>query len=146
MVSDQERLSCDDLDVAVMRRFSDIRWAVCVGAGFLAVCASAVMEETPSVRTSGDEDYALRLELTRIGTGERFDFSAPPGAEVCDDWEAFGAATDWFRCPFPKWSFALGTNIVDSLTIFSYGTMRPSMTNLLSFISPLAAPMGILGG
>ena len=36
MVSDQERLSCDDLDVAVMRRFSDIRWAVCVGAGFLA--------------------------------------------------------------------------------------------------------------
>ena len=144
MVSDQERLSCDDLDVAVMRRFSDIRWAVCVGAGFLAVCASAVMEETPSVRTSGDEDYALRLELARIGTGERFDFSAPPGAEVCDDWEAFGAATDWFRCPFPKWSFALGTNIVDSLTIFSYGTMRPSMTNLLSFISPLAAPMGIV--
>ena len=127
-----------------MRRFSDIRWAVCVGAGFLAVCASAVMEETPSVRTSGDEDYALRLELARIGTGERFDFSAPPGAEVCDDWEAFGAATDWFRCPFPKWSFALGTNIVDSLTIFSYGTMRPSMTNLLSFISPLAAPMGIV--
>lgn len=59
-----------------------IRWVACAVVGFSTIGAFAVVEEAPSVREAGDEDYAARLELVRVGTGERFDFSAPDGAEV----------------------------------------------------------------
>ena len=42
-----------------------------------------------------DGDFERGFVLTRIGTNEVFDFSAPADAIVCDDWRAFGAAEDW---------------------------------------------------
>lgn len=125
----------------------------------VCLCATwcqAADEVSPSVRPLSDEDFASGIVLTKIGTGESFDFSAPEGAEVCADWEAFGAARDWFRLGFgveddfdkyeseEGWSFAMGANRVDSFTVFSYGTIRPSVTNVNTCISPLNAVIGIV--
>lgn len=125
----------------------------------VCLCATwcqAADEVSPSVRPLSDEDFASGIVLTKIGTGESFDFSAPEGAEVCADWEAFGAARDWFRLGFgveddfdeyeseEGWSFAMGTNRVDSFTVFSYGTVRPSVTNVNTCVSPLNAVIGIV--
>lgn len=123
---------------------------------FCVAWCQAADEGAPSVRPLSDEDFASGIVLTKIGTGESFDFSAPEGAEVCADWEAFGAARDWFRLGFgveddfdeyeseEGWSFAMGTNRVDSFTVFSYGTVRPSVTNVNTCISPLNAVIGIV--
>lgn len=123
---------------------------------FCVTWCQAADEVSPSVRPLSDEDFAAGIVLTKIGTGESFDFSAPEGSEVCADWEAFGAARDWFRLGFgveddfdeyeseEGWSFAMGTNRVDSFTVFSYGTVRPSVTNVNTCISPLNAVIGIV--
>ncbi len=123
---------------------------------FCVTWCQAADEVSPSVRPLSDEDFAAGIVLTKIGTGEAFDFAAPEGAEVCADWEAFGAARDWFRLGFgveddfdeyeseEGWSFAMGTNRVDSFTVFSYGTVRPSVTNVNTCISPLNAVIGIV--
>lgn len=122
---------------------------------FCVTWCQAADEGAPSIRPLSDEDFAAGIVLTKIGTGEDFDFSAPDGAVVCADWEAFGAARDWFRLGFGAeddidedasegWSLAMGTNRVDSFTVFSYGTVRPSVTNVNTCISPLNAVIGIV--
>ena len=98
----------------------------------------------PSVRSLTESDYAAGLALARIGTDETFDFAPPEGADVHADWTAYGAAKDWFKAHFTNdWSFALGTNVVDALTVFSYGTARPRMKDRETFISPLETSLGI---
>ena len=106
-----------------------------------------VPQETthPSVRALNDEDYEAGFALTRIGTNEAFNFEAPVDAEICEDWLAFGAHEDWFRSHFTNnWSFALGTNTIDALTVFSYGTARPKVRDTATFISPFETSLGIV--
>ncbi|MGN0846790.1 MAG: hypothetical protein ACI4RA_05335 [Kiritimatiellia bacterium] len=99
----------------------------------------------PSVRSLTESDYAAGLALARIGTDETFDFAPPEGADVHADWTAYGAAKDWFKAHFTNdWSFVLGTNVVDALTVFSYGTARPRMKDRETFISPLETSLGIV--
>ena len=43
-----------------------------------------------------------------------------------------------------EWRMVLGTNVFDAVTVLSYGTVRPSMTNLMTFISPFRADIGIV--
>ena len=45
--------------------------------------------------TLNEEDFARGFVLMRIGTNEVYDFTAPEGASICEDWKAFGAAEDW---------------------------------------------------
>ena len=101
--------------------------------------------DLPSVRELIADDYVAGLVLTRIGTGETFDFASPEGSDVREDWTAYGAARDWFRTHFTNdWSFVLGTNTVDALTVFSYGTARPRMKDKETFISPLESSLGLV--
>ena len=101
--------------------------------------------DLPSVRELIADDYAAGLVLTRIGIGETFDFASPEGSDVREDWTAYGAARDWFRTHFTNdWSFVLGTNTVDALTVFSYGTARPRMKDKETFISPLESSLGLV--
>ncbi|MGN0846459.1 MAG: hypothetical protein ACI4RA_03640 [Kiritimatiellia bacterium] len=98
----------------------------------------------PFVRPLAAADYAAGLALACVGTGEAWDFSAPAGAEVCADWEAFGAARDWFAArPAGGWSFAFGTNAVAALTIHSDGAARPVAADAATFLAPLRAELGI---
>ncbi|MGN0877798.1 MAG: thrombospondin type 3 repeat-containing protein, partial [Kiritimatiellia bacterium] len=103
------------------------------------------LDMEPSVRNLTAEDYATGLALSRIETDESHDFSAPPCAEVCEDWRSFGSSLDWFRTDFTNgWGFALGTNRIDALTVFSYGTARPKMRNKTTFFSPLESNLGVV--
>ena len=45
--------------------------------------------------TLTNTDFERGFVLTRIGTNEVFDFSAPSNAVVCADWLKFGATEDW---------------------------------------------------
>lgn len=102
----------------------------------------------PDIRPLTESDYAAGIVLSQIGTDETHSFEPILGAEICDDWRRFGAATDWFRCKWrmenEEWRMVLGTNVFDAVTVFSYGTVRPSMTNLTTFVSPFQANIGIV--
>ena len=92
-----------------------------------------------------NSDYTAGFALSRIGIGEAFDFSAPKGATVCEDWLAFGASRDWFKARFcGDWAFAFGTNVVDALTVFSNGSLRPRMKRRDSFISPFETTLDVV--
>ena len=69
-----------------------------VGAGNLVNPLGSVLcpiTSTNTTRTLEAADFERGFVMSRVGTGEEFDFSAPPDAVVCADWRAFGAATDW---------------------------------------------------
>ena len=80
---------------------------------------------TNAARTLTAEDFARGFVMYRVGTGEAFDFAAPPGATVCADWEAFGAAEDWFYLAFTNWAFRVGTNEASRFRVFSFGQVDP---------------------
>ena len=116
-----------------------------------------VPQETthPSVRALTDEDYEAGFALTRIGTNEIFNFEAPVDAEICEDWRAFGAHSDWqyvklgtesaeCRSADKGWSFVFGTNVIDRLVVFSCGTARPKVKDKETFISPFETSLGIV--
>ena len=110
-------------------------------------------EFLPAVRSLTIFDYASGFALSRIGTGETFDFSAPQGATVCEDWLAFGASIDWFRLGNGEWGigngengfvFPFGTNEVNALTVFSNGSLRPRMKRRDTFISPFETTLCVV--
>ena len=113
--------------------------------------ASFVSSESNSTaRTLSDEDFDRGLVLTRVGTNETFDFSAPADATVCADWRAFGAASDWIYLSFSDWSFRLGADRVTRLRVHSDGWVEPFardaggnvVTNL--WLAPFRAPLGLV--
>ncbi len=53
----------------------------------------APVASTNTTRILTGDDFRRGFVMTRIGTNETHDFSAPSGAVVCADWEAFGADT-----------------------------------------------------
>ena len=113
--------------------------------------ASFVSSESNSTaRTLSDEDFDRGLVLTRVGTNETFDFSAPADATVCADWRAFGAAHDWVYLAFPDWAFRFGSDEVDRLRVHSDGGVEPFArdadgnvaTNL--WLAPFRASLGLM--
>ena len=76
---------------------------------------------TNTARTLTAEDFGRGFVLTRVGTGEAHDFSAPSGATVCPDWLAFGAGEDWIYVALTNWAFQAGTGEIDRLRVHSDG-------------------------
>ena len=110
-------------------------------------------EIVPGIRPLTIFDHAAGFALSRIGTGEVFDFSAPEGATVCEDWLAFGASRDWFRTGIRDqgagsscggFAFPFGTNRVDALTVFSNGSLRPRMKRRDTFVSPFETELCVV--
>ena len=56
---------------------------------------TTLIASTNTTRTITGDDIRRGFVMSRVGTGEAFDFAAPSNAVVCADWRAFGAATDW---------------------------------------------------
>ena len=102
------------------------------------------------VRTPTVDENAAGFALVRAGTGEAFDFSPPPDAEVCEEWRRFGAAGDRQRvCLVDEANdgyagFPFGTNVIRRLTVFSDGEARVATTNAAMTISPLKCVSGVL--
>ena len=56
---------------------------------------STLQLQLTTTTTLTNTDFERGFVLTRIGTNEVFDFSAPSNAVVCADWLQFGATEDW---------------------------------------------------
>ena len=105
---------------------------------------------TNTTHTLTGDDFRRGFVMYRVGTDEEFDFSAPPGATVCSDWRAFGAANDWMYVAFTNWAFQVGTNEIDRLRLFSFGKVDPLIreadgrvaTN--NWFAPFMATLGIV--
>ena len=80
---------------------------------------------TNTTRTLTGDDFRRGFVMTSIGTGEDFDFSAPPDAAVCEDWRAFGSATDWMYIAMSNWVFQVCTNDVGRLRVYSFVKIDP---------------------
>ena len=78
---------------------------------------------TNTTRTITGDDFRRGFVMSRVGTDEAFDFSAPAGATVCADWRAFGAATDWiyesvkWKVESVKWRMQNGEQETDGETM-----------------------------
>ena len=59
------------------------------------ITMATLITSTNTTRTITGDDFRRGFVMSRVGTDEAFDFSAPSNAVVCADWRAFGAATDW---------------------------------------------------
>ncbi|MGN0844557.1 MAG: hypothetical protein ACI4QT_04970, partial [Kiritimatiellia bacterium] len=108
---------------------------------------------TPSIRSMTASDYASGVVLARIGTNEAWDFSAPAEAEISTDWLEFGAERDWFKIgnseeeignSHGRFSFLFGTNVINALTVYSWGMARPTATNAATFFAPMQTSLGIV--
>ncbi len=104
---------------------------------------------TNTTRTLEAADFERGFVMSRVGTDEAFDFSAPSNAVVCADWRAFGAATDWIYVALTNWAFQVATNDVDRLRIYAFGKIEPQImesggeiaTNY--WFAPFMASLGI---
>ena len=70
-------------------------------------------------------DLARGLALTRVGTNEVFDFSAPEGANYATNWMLHGGATARTRLRFDDWTFPFGDGCLTNLTAFMFGVIAP---------------------
>ncbi len=98
--------------------------------------------DTP-VQTLTTADYEAGFVLAEARYGDHHDFSPAEGAEICGDWRAFGAACDWFKTDMGGFSFPLGTNVISSLMIYSFGEARAAPRDFSRCIAPFRAPMEI---
>ena len=118
--------------------------------GVNGVSAPMRAHRTGGVRTPTAEEYAAGFALVRVGTGESFDFSPTPNADVCEEWRRFGAADDRQRISLVDDAydgyagFPFGTNVIRKLTVFSDGEACVATTNASTTISPLKCVSGIL--
>ena len=84
---------------------------------------ATLITSTNTTRTITGDDFRRGFVLSRVGTDEAFDFSAPTGATVCSDWRAFGAATDWiyesvkWKVESVKWRMGSGEQETDGETM-----------------------------
>ena len=113
------------------------------------IAMATLITSTNTTRTITGDDFRRGFVMSRVGTGEAFDFAAPSNAVVCADWRAFGAATDWIYVALTNWAFQVATNDVDRLRIYSFGKIEPQImeaggeiaTNY--WFAPFMASLGI---
>ena len=113
------------------------------------ITMATLITSTNTERTITGDDFRRGFVMSRVGTDEVFDFSAPSNAVVCADWRAFGSATDWIYVALTNWAFQVSTNDVDRLRIYAFGKIEPQImesggeiaTNY--WFAPFMASLGI---
>jgi RHS repeat-associated protein len=91
-------------------------------------------------------DLSRGFALTRVGTNEVFDFSAPEGANYATNWMLHGGATARTRLRFDDWTFPFGDGCLTNLTAFMFGVIAPDLYNEEMRIAPLQASIGFIAG
>ena len=105
---------------------------------------------TNTTRTLTGDDFRRGFVMSRVGTGEAFDFSAPAGATVCSDWRAFGAATDWiyesvkWKVESGKWGTGNGEWGTDDETMLRIHSDGWAEVKNGPVFSPFKAVLGIV--
>ena len=91
-------------------------------------------------------DLSRGFALTRVGTNEAFDFSAPEGANYATNWMLHGGATARTCLRFDDWTFPFGDGCPTNLTAFMFGVIAPDLYNEDLRIAPLQASLGFIAG
>ena len=114
-----------------------------VSASFSVTSNTSMLRAKNSLTTN---DIARGFALTRVGTNEVFDFSAPEGANYATNWMLHGGATARMRLRFDDWTFPFGDGCLTNLTAFMFGVIAPDLYNENLRIAPLQASMGFVAG
>ncbi len=120
-----------------------------IGTGNISTMATLITS-TNTLRTITADDFRRGFVMTRIGTDEAFDFSAPSNAVVCADWRAFGAATDWiyesvkWKVESVKWRMGNGEQGTDDETMLRIHSDGWAEVKNGPVFSPFKAVLGIV--
>ena len=105
---------------------------------------STLQLNTTTTTTLTNIDFERGFVLTRIGTNEVFDFSAPSNAVVCADWLQFGATEDWVYLELGDSSQGLGG---ERLRVHSDGWLAALQSTSMVFVAkeyyPFKTMLGI---
>ena len=106
---------------------------------------ASLRDANAGVQSLTAEHFERGFVMTRVGTNEVFDFSAPEGAVVSANLRAHGVARQRMHFAFSDWAFNIGTNSISRFRAYSVGKAEPITTNshVAGCFAPLFAPMGI---
>ena len=87
------------------------------------------------------EDIARGYRLASVSTNASVSYSCPTNGAVWSSWTRRGAFRDWFTLAFPAdWTFPLGSNELDRVTVFADARIRPSLRAAEDEIAALGSP------
>ena len=105
------------------------------------------------MRTGGEvvvvtaEDIARGYRLASVSTNVAVSYSCPTNGAVWASWTRRGAFRDWFTLAFPAgWTFPLGSNELDRVTVFADARIRPSLRAAEDEIAALGSPASAVPG
>lgn len=93
------------------------------------------------------EDIARGYRLASVSTNVAVSYSCPTNGAVWASWTRRGAFRDWFTLAFPAdWTFPLGSNELDRVTVFADARIRPSLRAAEDEIAALGSPASAVPG
>ena len=93
------------------------------------------------------EDIARGYRLTSVSTNVAVSYSCPTNGAAWASWTRRGAFRDWFTLAFPAdWTFPLGSNELDRVTVFADARIRPSLRAAEDEIAALGSPASAVPG
>ena len=105
------------------------------------------------MRTGGEvvvvtaEDIARGYRLASVSTNVAVSYSCPTNGAVWASWTRRGAFRDWFTLAFPAdWTFPLGSNELDRVTVFADARIRSSLRAAEDEIAALGSPASAVPG
>ena len=93
------------------------------------------------------EDIARGYRLASVSTNVAVSYSCPTNCAAWASWTRRGAFRDWFTLAFPAdWTFPLGSNELDRVTVFADARIRPSLRAAEDEIAALGSPASAVPG
>ena len=93
------------------------------------------------------EDIARGYRLASVSTNVAVSYSCPTNGAAWASWTRRGAFRDWFTLAFPAdWTFPLGSNELDRVTVFADARIRPSLRAAENEIAALGSPASAVPG
>ena len=93
------------------------------------------------------EDIARGYRLASVSTNVAVSYSCPTNGAAWASWTRRGAFRDWFTLAFPAgWTFPLGSNELDRVTVFADARIRPSLRAAEDEIAALGSPASAVPG
>ena len=93
------------------------------------------------------EDIARGYRLASVSTNVAVSYSCPTNGAAWASWTRRGAFRDWFTLAFPAdWTFPLGSNELDRVTVFADARIRPSLREAAHEIAALGSPASAVPG
>ena len=93
------------------------------------------------------EDIARGYRLASVSTNVAVSYSCPTNGAAWASWTRRGAFRDWFTLAFPAdWTFPLGSNELDRVTVFADARIRPGLRAAEDEIAALGSPASAVPG